>query len=51
MSKAELYNSKEIDDLFDEMQNESWFKKFMRWLRVQLWIIRCRIFNRPKRNH
>lgn len=37
-----------IQKMLDEMDNEPFFKKLKRRIRVKLWIYRCMIFNRRK---
>jgi len=39
--KAQLYRSKILQELLDEMERDSWYVKFKRWLRLKYWFFYC----------
>lgn len=41
----EGYSSDIIKKMFEEMENDPWYIKLKRWINLQLWILRCILFN------
>lgn len=39
--KAQLYNSKILQDMEDQMNRDPWYVKFKRWLRLKYWFFYC----------
>lgn len=42
--------SETIKRLLDEMDNQPWYKRLTRWIRVRKWVLYCLIFNRKNGN-
>jgi len=41
--KAEEYNSKIMDELFDAMSKDSWHIRLLRWWRTKIWLMTCNL--------
>lgn len=41
--KARVYKSKILEELMNEMENDPWYVKFNRWLRLKEWLLFCKL--------
>ena len=39
------HTQKMLDKILQELENEPWYKKLMRWIRLKYWMIYCKITN------
>lgn len=39
--KAQLYKSKILQELEDQMKRDPWYVKLKRWIRLRYWIFYC----------
>ena len=41
MKPVRKIKSPKIQKLLDEMNNDPWYVKFRRWVKLKIWIIKC----------
>lgn len=46
MKKVRVYKSKIVQKMMDDMDKDPLYIKLRRWIRLQIWVYRCLIFNR-----
>ena len=46
--KPRNYKSKVVQRMLKDMEKDPWHVKFRRWIRLQVWVYRCLIFNKSK---